>query len=269
MRVNVRRTAVLTGVTAMIGMALAGGIMAAPAMAAGPYNATAAGFPGNTPLVALATSSVQPVVVSNLPANVGVYVLHCKVPADPRQAPTACDGSTDALAYVPATTVLRDSVTIPVKVNGEFFGTNPNPTAGPAVGESVDCRVPTGNPRSTTCALYLLGAGRDAANPAYLRVWPTVFSAVKADRKTDAATITVGGKVVEAGTAPSLKANVATPLKVTTTSGLVPTLSADNCSVTGGNITALAATGVCTLRITTTGGKNFLPLVTTQVFSLS
>ncbi len=251
---------------AAIGIALVAGTIATPVLAAdAPYNATVAGQRSFTPLVNLAPSSTLNVDVVNLPAGVGLYALHCKVPADPRMAPTLCDSSTGSLAYVTAEGALRPTVTIPLKVNAEFWGTNPNPTDSSLPG-SVDCRVSTGDPRSTTCALYVLGAGKDAANPAYMRIWPTMFSPVKADRKTDVATVTLDGTVVARGAKPTIRFNKAMPLSVVLASGLTPSLSSDNCSVAGGKITALKAVGTCTVRITSTGGKNYKPLVKTQVF---
>lgn len=251
-----------------ISVALAAAVVAPPAMAADPFNATVAGQRAFTPLVNLAPSSTLSVDVANLPAGVGLYALHCKTPADPRQAPTVCDQSTGAAAYLPAAAAARGSVPIPVRVNGEFYGTNPNPTTGVVTGESVDCRVPTGNPRTTTCSLYLLGAGRDSANPAYLRVWPTAFSPVKADRRADVATVTLAGKPIAPGTAPILRVGVPQRFSVTLTSGLTPSLTADNCSIADGRITALKAEGTCTVTITSTGGKNVQPLLTTQTFRL-
>jgi hypothetical protein len=254
---------------AAIGIALVAGTIATPVLAAdAPYNATVAGQRGYSPLVNLAPSSTQTVDVVNLPAGVGVYVLHCKVPADPRQAPTQCDASTGSLAYVTADAAARATLAVPVRVNAEFWGTNPNPTTSALPG-SVDCRVATGDPRSTTCALYLLGAGKDAANPAYMRIWPTVFSPVRADRKTDMATVTLAGTVVGKRPLPRLAVNKATKLSVTLASRLTPSLSSDNCSVVGGKITALKSSGICTVLITSTGGKNFKPLVTAQVFRLT
>lgn len=261
------RKAIRMAVTAIGAVALVTAT-AAPALADGAYNATVAGQRQYTPLVNLASSSTLTVDVVNLPAGVGLYVLHCKVPADPRQPPTVCDSSTGALAYLTADAAARPTVAIPVKVNGEFFGTNPNPTTA-ATGESVDCRVATGDPRSTTCALYVLGAGKDSANPTYLRVWPTVFSAVKSDRVTDKATISLDGKVVTRGVPPKLALNKAVPFSVTLASGLAPSVSADNCSITDGKITALKSQGTCIVRITSTGGRNYKPLVTTQVFRLT
>lgn len=269
MRVNPRRTAVFAGVTAMVAMTLTGGVLASPASAAGPYNVTVAGFPGNTPLVALAPSSTQTVSVVNLAPNVGLYVIHCKTPVDPRQAPTVCDASTGAFTIVAGDPAGLASVSAQVKMNAEFFGINPNPTSTPTTPESVDCRVPTGNPRSTTCTLYVLGSGRDSANPALIRVWPTQFLPVRPDRKTDIANVTLAGMTVAAGSTPKLTINVATPFVVTTQSGLTASLSSDKCAIASGKITALTAAGTCTVTMTTTGGKNYKPLVATQVFQLS
>lgn len=259
-----------TRLVALIGTGLAAAsiAVAAPAAANDPFNATVAGQRGFTPLVNLAPSSTLAVDIVNLPAGVGLYALHCKTPADARQAPTVCDQSTGAAAYLPATTAARPSIQLPVRVNGEFFGTNPNPTTGGITGESVDCRVPTGNPRATTCSLYVLGAGRDSANPTYLRVWPTAFTAVRSDRRVDAATVTLAGKVVKQGTSPVLRLNTPVPFAVTLTSGLTPNLTADNCSIANGRITALKGEGICTVTINSTGGKNVQPLVTTQAFRL-
>ena len=59
----------LVAVTAVVGMACATAVV--PAQAEGAFNATVAGVNNMTPLVALETSSVQPIDVTNLPANVG------------------------------------------------------------------------------------------------------------------------------------------------------------------------------------------------------
>ena len=251
-----------------IGLALLAGVGATPAIAADGFNATIAGQRSFTPLVNLPQSSTQTVDVVNLPAGVGLYALNCKVPADPRSAPTLCDLSTDAAAYLPATDAARATVGMPIKVNAEFYGQNPNPTSGPTVAESVDCRADTGNPRATTCAIYVLGAGKESVNPAYLRVFPTAFLPVKAQRMNDSAMIMFGDTAVARGAKPKLTASSPVPFTVTLKSGLTPSVSADNCSVAGGKITALKAEGTCIVRITSTGGKNYKPLVTTQVLRL-
>lgn len=250
-------------------VALLSGLVAAPASAADAYNATVAGQRGFTPLVSLVQSSTLTVDVVNLPAGVGLYALHCKVPADPRSAPTVCDQSTDAAAYLPATDAARATASLPIKVNAEFYGTNPNPSTGVVTGESVDCRADTGNPRATTCAVYVLGAGKESANPAYLRILPTVFKPITAQRSNDAATITLDGAVVKRGATPKLGVNDKVPFTVALKSGLTPSISANNCTIADGTITALKSQGTCVVRITSTGGTVFKPLVKTQVFRLT
>jgi hypothetical protein len=246
-------------VAATAALALVWATSAVPAQAAGAFNATVAGAKNMTPLVALETSSVQPIEITNLPANVGIYALNCAVPANPRSAPTLCDSSPESLVYIPATTVDRDSVLAKIKVNGEFYGTNPNPQTGASTNQSVDCRAVVA-PGMGACAVYILGAGRESANPTYLRVFPTVFKSVKPDRKTDSVTVTPkeNSTITKAGQ----------DFSATTVSGLTPSITGDNCSVRDGKITALVATGTCTLTITTTGGRNFKPLVTTATYKL-
>lgn len=240
---------------------VAGTALGTTASAAGNYNTTVAGFNNMTPLVALATSSTQPVVVTNLPANVGVYALHCAVPANPRSAPTLCDSSAGSATYIPATPSARDSVNATIKLNGEFYGTNPNPQSGATAPASVDCRATTA-PGTSACAVYILGAGRESANPAYMRVFPTVFSPVKTDRATDTAKVTPksGSSLTAAPVA----------FTVTTTSGLKPTITSTGCTLSENDtrIQATANTGTCEVLITTTGGKNFKPLVQKITYNL-
>jgi hypothetical protein len=254
---NKKRMRNLVAATAALGIVWA--TSAVPAQAAGAFNATVAGAKNMTPLVALETSSIQPIEITNLPANVGIYALNCAVPANPRSAPTLCDSSPDSLVYIPATTVARDSISAKIKVNGEFYGTNPNPQTGASTNQAVDCRA-TVAPGMGACAVYILGAGRESANPAYLRIFPTVFKPVKSDRKTDSVTVTPkeNSTITQAGQ----------DFSATTVSGLTPSITGDNCSVRDGKITALIATGTCTLTITTTGGRNFKPLVTTATYKL-
>ena len=244
------------------GLVLIGSALGTPASAAGSYNVTIAGFNNMTPMVALATSSVQPLVASNIPANVGIYALHCAVPANPRSAPTLCDNSIDSAVYLPATPAARDTVNANIKINGEFYGTNPNPQSGATAPASVDCRATTA-PGTSACAVYILGAGRESANPAFMRVFPTVFSAVKADRQTDSITLTpkAGSTVSQTPSAFSAK----------TVSGLRPTITSSNCSFTANDtrIAGLAASGTCEVTMWTTGGKNFKPMVQTVTYTLS
>ncbi|MCF8526750.1 MAG: hypothetical protein K9G24_06520 [Candidatus Nanopelagicales bacterium] len=254
-------------IAASIGIAVAG--LAAPAQAADGYNASIAGQRNYGLLANLSQSSTQTVDIVNLPAGVGLYALNCLVPQDPRSAPTVCDLSKDAAAYLPASGEARATASLPIKVNAEFFGSNPNPVDGDAGGQSVDCRADTGNPRSTTCAVYVLGAGRESANPAYLRVFPTSFLPVKAKRANDRATITLDGSAVTKGAKPKLALDAPESMKVTLASGLAPSISATGCEIKDDTITALSSKGTCIVRITSTGGRNYKPLVTTQVFRLT
>jgi len=133
----------------------------------------------------------------------------------------------------------------------------------------VDCRADTGNPRATTCAIYVLGAGKDSANPAYIRFWPEVFSPVRSDRKNDVATIVYNGTTVAKGAKPKLSMAKPGTFAVSTASGLTPDVVGDKCSIKDGKITALQSNGACVVRLTTNGGKNYKPLVQVQVFKLT
>jgi hypothetical protein len=256
---------------AAAGLAVIGALAASPAGAAAGYDVTVAGQRQFTPLMNLASSSRQVIDVVNLPSGVGLYALHCKVPDDPRSQPTLCDLSTEAFGYLTASNAERASASMTIKVNGEFYGMDPNPTSGSSPSASVDCRESTGDPRATACAVYILGAGKDSANPAYLRVFPTVFLPVKAARAADRARIELDGKLVRRGTKPRLAADTTVPLAVSLKSGLTASLSSDNCrvDVTRGTITALKSAGTCTLLMTSTGGRNYEPLVSRQVFRLT
>jgi hypothetical protein len=249
-------------------LALASTMIAMPAHANEPFNATIKGYSANTPLVALPSSMTLPIDAVNLPAGVGLYALHCEVPSNPRSAPTNCDSATDALQYLVAGPA-RAAVTIPLKVSAEFYGTNPNPVDGAVNAPTlVDCRTPMDNPRATKCGIYVLGAGRDAANPAYLRFWPTSFSALTNERRAQVATVRVDGKVMGPRMTGTLVKDAATPFTVRLSSGLTPNLSSDNCSIGAGTITALASTGTCTVTITSSGGKNVRPFISTRTFNL-
>ncbi len=252
-------------------LAVVGALAASPARAADGYDATVAGQHQFTPLMNLASSSMQVIDVVNLPAGVGLYALHCKVPDDPRSQPTLCDLSTDAFGYLTATGAPRATATMTIKVNGEFYGMNPNPTSGATPSASVDCREATGDPRATACAVYVLGAGQDSANPAYVRVFPTVFRPVNAVRSADRVRVELDGRAVRRGAKPKLAANKTVPLRVSLKSGLTASLSSDNCSVDASQrtITALKGTGTCTVLITSTGGMNYQPVVRRQVFRLT
>jgi hypothetical protein len=269
-RGEVRKLAAFVAACAMVGGATAPAMAQESRPPGGPttttFNATIKGYPTNTPLVELPPSMVLDIDVLNLPGAVGVYALHCEVPANPRSAPTNCDSAIGAQQYFPATGQDRQSFAIPLRVNAEFYGTNPNPTDGaPNTPTFVDCRKPAD--RGTTCGIYVLGAGREAANPAYLRFWPTAFSALTKERRAQQATVTVDGKPYASGA--TLVKDRATPFRVRLSSGLTPNLSSDNCQVTDSTITALIGDGQCTVTITSSGGRNVRPFIQTLTFALS
>lgn len=249
--------------------ALIGTLVALPAQANEPFNATIQGYRANTPLVALPSSMTLPIDVVNLPAGVGIYALHCEVPSNPRSAPTNCDSAVNALQYI-VPGAARPTLSVPLRVNAEFYGTNPNPQAGVVSTPTlVDCRTPMENPRASKCGIYILGAGREAANPAYLRFWPTAFSPVASDRRAQTATVQVNERTVGPKQRVTLKQDVATPFSVVLSSGLPANVTSDNCAVTTTSITALANSGTCTVTITSSGGKNVRPFLTTRTFGLS
>ena len=97
----------------------------------------------------------------------------------------------------------------------------------------------------------------------------TSFLPVKAQRANDAATITLDGTAVGKGAKPKLAVDKATPFTVELKSGLAPSVAATGCEIKEDRITALSDKGTCIVRITSTGGKNYKPLVATQVFRLT
>ena len=257
------------GLTLLAAGALVGSATASAHATPGGFDVTIAEQPANSVLAALPPSVNLDVAVSGLPETVGMYALHCAVPENPRSAPTQCDGGTGTLVYLPAGSVRGGSAQFPLKVNAEFYGVNPNPQGAPDAPELVDCRVDTGNPRSTTCAVYILGAGRESSNPAYLRVFPTQFNALTKDRRNDTIKVMVDGKRVTKRSAPALVEGVATPFKVSLGSGLTPTVSSTTCSVEDSSITALSNRGTCTVTISSSGGKNVKPLMQQYNFDLT
>lgn len=264
MRNHAIRIAAAAGAAALLGT-----LITAPAQAADPFNATINGQRNFTPLVNLASSSNLTVDAVNLPANVGLYALNCEVPANPRSAPTNCDSAAGSLAYVPPTPAARAAVPLPIKVNAEFFGTNPNPQTGASTYNLVDCRKPGATPQATTCAVYVLGAGRESANPTYLRIWPTVFTPLAKERKGDTMTVTVAGNVVKRNSTVSIKAGAPTPMTVKLASGLPATVSSTTCAITDTTIAPLGDATTCSVIMTSNGGKNVKPFKRVQVFNIA
>lgn len=233
------------------------------------FNVTIADQSANSVLAALPSSVNLDVSVSGLPESVGMYALHCAVPDNPRSAPTQCDSAEQTLAYLPAGTVPGGARKFPIKINAEFYGVNPNPQDGVQTPELVDCRAATGNPRTTACAVYILGAGREASNPAYLRVFPSQFTPLTKERRNDTLRVSVDGQRVTSRNTPDLAEGEALPFSATLGSGLNPTVSSDNCSVQDSAITALAGEGTCTVTVMSSGGKNVKPLLRNFTFALT
>ena len=233
------------------------------------FDVTIANQPANSVLAALPSSVDLDVAVSGLPETVGMYALHCKVPDNPRSAPTQCDSADGSLAYLPAGAVRGGQTTFPMTLHAEFYGVNPNPQDGVETPELVDCRADTGNPRATSCAVYILGAGRESSNPAYLRVFPTQFTALTKERRNDTVRMTADGKRVTTRNSPTLSESMPVVFDVTLGSGLTPTVTSDNCSVKDGTISALADSGTCTVTVMSSGGKNVRPLMRSYSFTLA
>ena len=254
-------------------LAAAGALLASTAATAqanpGGFTVTIANQPANSVLAALPSTVSLDASVSGLPEAVGMYALHCKVPDNPRSAPTQCDSAEGTLAYLPAGTVRAGAAQFPMKINAEFYGVNPNPQDGAAAPDLVDCRADTGNPRTTACAVYILGAGREASNPAYLRVFPTQFTALTKERRDDTLRVSVDGQRVGPRNTPALTNGKAVPFSATLGSGLTPTVTSDNCSVRDGSITALAGEGSCAVTVMSSGGKNVKPLMRVFTFTLT
>lgn len=232
------------------------------------FTVTIADQPANSVLAALPSSVSLDVNISGLPDSVGMYALHCAVPANPRSAPTECDSAEGTLAYLPAGTVPGGAREFPMKINAEFYGVNPNPQDGAQTPELVDCRADTGNPRTTACAVYILGAGREASNPDYLRVFPTQFSALTKERRNDTLRMNVAGDRVTARNTPALTEGEPVSFSAKLGSGLTPSVTSDNCSVQDDTITALAGDGTCTVTVMSSGGKNVKPLIRNFTFDL-
>lgn len=224
------------------------------------FDVTANGVSNGQTVAGLPPTSNVELAISGLPAGVGLYALHCLVPppgASP--VPTRCDAGARSLVYVMAANTDRDLIEV-IRVNGEFVGSNPNPQTGDTGTTDVNCR-------EDSCAIYTLGAGRDSANPAYGRYFPTTFAKI-GPRIKDRATVTLNGKAVKPGRERVVSYSKSTPFSVTLTSGLKPSLTSKRCEVRGGEIRALTDRGSCTVRITSTGDDEYRPLKATVTFKI-
>lgn len=237
-------------------------LTAAQVAAANDFSVTANGVPNRGTLSDLPASSQVSLAVSNLPAGVGLYAFHCLVPppgASP--VPTRCDAGAGTLIYIVASAEAQTTVR-PLTTNAEFLGKNPNEMSPDKDTTQVNCRV-------DACAIYTLGAGRESANPAYVRFFSTKFAAA-APRNKDWAVATVRGQIIKGAWQPRVSNAKASPFTVTLKSGLAASLSSDACEVSReGRIRALGASGTCTVTITSSGNDEWAPFERELVFRLT
>lgn len=224
----------------------------AAAQAADGFSVTAGGQPSMGTIANLPQTSEVPVDVNNLPAGVGLYAFHCLVPTpggDP--TPTRCDESAGSLIYIPAGGTTQ-SVSLPITVNAQFQGKNPNPYSGDQGVTDVNCRV-------DMCAVYTLGAGQASTDRAYVNVFFTTFVEV-GPQKADRVRASVRGQVIKGDWRPKVFYSKYSDFAVTLRSGETPSMSSDSCDVTrDGKIRALKKSGTCTVTITSPGNAQFAP----------
>lgn len=242
--------AVLSLVIAPAGMALAAGTA---------FDVTVAGVANRGTVTNLPATSEQPVDIANLPAGVGLYLLHCARPTNPMAPPTRCDAGAGSLVYVVATGELRPALRETLRVNAAFEGKNPNPTTGDTGSTAIDCR-------SQACAIYTLGAGRESANPAYIRVFMTQFST--AGTKPDSMTVYLKNRAIKQANQFVVHYKKADRFRVTLQSGLSPELTSDNCRIADGTIRALKKTGTCKVTVTSPGDATYAPFTGSITFKL-
>lgn len=239
----------------------AASLTATQAAGAADFAVTANGVANGQPVTNLPQSSNVDLAISNLPAGVGLYALHCLVPAPGASpVPNRCDTSAGSFVYVVAAGQDRDLVEF-IRVNAEFTGSNPNPQTGDSGTTDVDCRV-------DNCAIYTLGAGAASSNPAYVRSFPTEFAPV-GQRMKDRAVVSLNGKVVKPGRERAVSYFQPKMLDVTLKSGVEASLTSKKCSVQGGEIRALTRKGSCTVRITSPGNDEYRPLKATVTFKIT
>ena len=235
-------------------------LTAAQVATADDFSVTANGVANGGTLEDLRPSSSVTMAVSNLPAGVGLYVIHCLVPppgASP--VPTRCDAGTGTQMRIVAAATPQ-TTTRPLTVNAEFEGKNPNDQAQDTGTTDVNCRV-------DICAIYTLGAGRESANPAYLTFFRTTFAAV-GPRAKDGAVVKLDNRVVRPGRERVVSYSKATPFTVTMASGQTPSPSSKKCDVRNGEIRALTPKGSCNVKIVTSGSDDYRPYRATVTFKI-
>lgn len=252
-----------TFVTSAVALAAALSVGVLPAQAAPladpAYDVTVAGVANMGTVANLPSTSSVPVSIVNLPANVGLYLLHCALPANPMAPPTQCDAGEGALAFIQPTADLRPSLNETLRVNAAFEGRNPNPTDGDTGTTPIDCRT-------QKCAIYVLGSGKDSANPAYLRIFMTQFAT--GGTTADAMTVYLKNRAIKQKNEFVVHYKKADPFRVVLKSGLTPDLSSDNCSISNGTIRALKKSGTCTVTVTSPGNATYAPFKGSITFRL-
>jgi hypothetical protein len=235
-------------------------LTAAQVAGANDFSVTANGVPNRGTISDLPASSSVTMAVTNLPANVGLYAFHCLVPSGPNPVPTRCDAGQGTLMYI-VEAPAPQTTTRPLVTNAEFLGKNPNPQAGDTGTTQVNCRV-------DSCAIYTLGAGRESANPAYIRTFTTKFAAA-APRDKDWAVAKVRGQIVKGAWQPRVSNSKASDFTVTLRSGLKASLASNACEVSkAGKIRALKSSGTCTVTITSSGNDSWAPYERELTFRL-
>ncbi len=243
-------------------LGLGAALMAGTAQAVEPFDATLNGLPNNSVIADLPPSSDLSLAVANLPAQAGLYGIHCAVPADPRGAPTRCDSAAGTAIFITPVGADRAEVVESITVNAEFIGSNPNRVSGDQGTDAIDCR-------EQACAVYTLGSGREFVNPTYLRFFSTEFASV-GPREDDAMKLRLRNKPVADNAVPRLRYGKDVRFTVRMTSGLTPTVTSTNCRVDldTKTIRGLVRNGNCTVVVTTAGDTETAPFVSEQKFKI-
>lgn len=235
-------------------------LTAAQVATADGFTVTANGVANGGRIDNLPPSSTVTMSVGNLPAGVGLYAFHCLVPPPGGSpVPTRCDAGDGSLVYILAATSPQ-TTTRPLTVNAEFEGKNPNPQGGDTGTTDVNCRV-------DMCAIYTLGAGRESANPAYVKVFFMGFAAV-GPRAKDSAVVKLDNRAVRPGRERVVSYSKATPFTVIMASGQTASLESKKCDVRNGEIRALTTKGSCAVKISTPGNDAYRPYHATVTFKI-
>lgn len=241
--------------------------IATPAIAATDYNVTVKGVSSGKLLTNIKPGATPSVKISNIPANVSLYIMWCELPNDPTtQPPKYCDmGNKDASYIVPAMADVR-SISEKIKLRSSFTGTDFLTQKT----KSVDCQIPAPNNLGAVCGIYVMEAMTASPNPAYTKYFRVAF---KDETKTnDSATVKLAGKTIGSGAQPKLKYEVPTKFTVALKSKIAPRISTSpDCKydAEARTLKALASSETCTVLITSPGNSKYASFVRTQTFTLA